>query len=152
MNNLFVIYGLIPEKTAKLAKLIADRNDLYFLSVNDLIDYEFSKVVFDYENCHNDYFQSKVDKLVKSVFEYENSVIFIDVDTLINENVLEVSKLKSNLIFINYNNSGFVPVVNNIVFDEIQSECLQHADLVVDESHENDMIKQIEDYLHKKIS
>ena len=58
MNNLFVIYGLIPEKTAKLAKLIADRNDLYFLSVNDLIEYEFSKVVFDYENCHNDYFMA----------------------------------------------------------------------------------------------
>jgi len=152
LNNLFVIYGLIPDKISELAKIIADRNDLYFLSVNDLIEYEFSKVVFDYESCDNDYFQSKVDKLVKSVFEYENSVIYIDIDTLLNQSVLDTAKLKSKLIFINYNYSNLIPVVNNIVFDEMQTECLQYADFVVDEAQYDDMIKQIEEYLHKEIS
>lgn len=151
MNSLFVIYGLIPNKTAEIAKIVADRNDLYFLSISDLIEYEFSKVVFEYESCNNDYFQNRVEKLVKGVFEYENSVIFMDIDTLLNGNILDVAKLNSKLIFINFNCSDLVPTVNNIVFDEMRSECLECADFVVLNSNEDDMIKQIEEYLHKQI-
>lgn len=152
MNNLFVIYGLIPDKISELAKIIADRNDLYFLSVNDLIEYEFSKVVFDYESCYNDYFESRVNKLIKGVFEYENSVISIDIDTLLNQSILDIAKLKSKFIFINYNYSDLIPVVNNIVFDEMQAECLQYADFVVSETQNDEIIKQIEEFLHKEIS
>ena len=149
MNNLYVIFGLIPDKTANIAKLIADRKDLYYLSVNDLIEYEFSKVVFDYEICNHDYYQTKIKKLVLGIFDYENSLISIDVDNLLNENVLEVAKNKSKLIFINFTKGDKVPIVNNLIFDELQTQCIEHADLVVEETFEVDILKQIESYIDK---
>lgn len=150
MENLVVMFGLNPSMTANIAKQVADRLDLYYLSINDLIEYEFSKVVFDYENCGQEYFQSKVLKLVKSVFDYENTIAVVDVDNLFSDEVITIAKSKSKLIFLNFNNGESMPIVNNIVFDEMQAICLQYADFVVDEADNDIMIEQILKYLNIK--
>lgn len=77
MNSLIFI-GQDEKTTESIAKEFADKNDLYFANAQEIMEYELVNSYNDIKNtCGEEYLKSLRRKIVKSMSEYENSVIYL---------------------------------------------------------------------------
>lgn len=81
---------------------LAEKLDLFFLDVNDLIEYR----IIDKEKmqivCGMEYFEKKKRNVIFEISDYENTIVNIPYDIVLNKEYKEVLK-KSTLIFLNFN-------------------------------------------------
>lgn len=108
---------------------LAKKLDLFFLDVNDLIEYR----IIDKEKmqflCGMDYFERKKRGVVFEVSDYENTIINIPYDIVLNNEYKEILK-KSTLIFLNIKKELLQELNNDKrIENKLDIEILTHEEL-----------------------
>lgn len=94
-----ILVSLFDSDIKKLSLLITSETDLYYLNVEELIDYslpEKSKVV---DICGIDYMEKQERKIVSSINQYENTLISMDYETF-SRNLKNIDRNKNKIIYL----------------------------------------------------
>ncbi len=95
-NILFV--GLAYEYVKKVSKEICDGFDMFFLDVNDLIEYNLLNIKNVEKVCGVEYLKKEQEKIALSTNSYENAVINMPYSLFLNNGIAE--KLKENSLIV----------------------------------------------------
>ena len=92
--------GLDYEFIKSVANELANKFDMFFLDVNDLIEYNLMDTKNVKVTCGVEYFEKVEKKIALSVAEYENTVINFPYSLFLNANFSKVLSKRALTIFI----------------------------------------------------
>lgn len=100
MKNNILLVGLDYEFVKSVANDLAKRLDMFFLDVNDLIEYNLIDAKNVKVKCGVEYFEKVEKKIALSVREYENTVINFPYTLFLNANFSNLLSERATTIFI----------------------------------------------------
>jgi len=138
-KNICVI-GMVPEFTNGIAETLADKLDMFFANVNDLIEFDLIDVAETEIICGRDYLLKIEQKKVREVCTYENTVITMDYSVLNNDENIKTIKDNCLLIYVKLNRDNFLKKFrvgkkndfNELLFNDRDFICTNIADVVAD--------------------
>lgn len=101
MSGNIVLIGLDYNMTKTLAKMLSAELGMFYLDVNDLINYNFSNQKDAEKKLGLEYYNSQVEKICKSVCNYEGTIANMPAELFLRENIHSCIKQKCVIIFIN---------------------------------------------------
>ena len=84
MNPNLVVVGFEYEFNKKLCIYLADKLDMFFVDVKELIEYDLVNSKEALLRCGKEYIEKEERKTVRNVSEYENTVVNIPYDLFVN--------------------------------------------------------------------
>lgn len=147
-NILFI--GLDYEFAKKVANQVAERFDMFFLDVQDLIEYS----LIDPQNvklvCGMDYFEKEETRIALSVKNYENTVINFPYSLFLKENNSKVLKQDSLIIYLKLDKKSLLELNKNkkesnildleiLTFSELNKIIKSKVNLVVNTDYNVDL-------------
>ena len=106
-KNICVI-GMSPEFADSIAELLADKLDMFFANVNDLIEFDLIDVAETEVVCGRDYLLKIEQKKVKEVCSYENTIVTMDYSILNDDENIKTIKENCLLIYLKLNIENFL--------------------------------------------
>lgn len=139
-----VLVGLCYNFVGNVANTLAEKTGKFFLDVNKLIEYSLIDIERAKLICGLDYIQKEQSKIIKSLKNYENTIINLPYDFLLNNEFDDVFK-DSYIIFINLSKDVLLNInkglednfnlnVDLMVFDEICKLITGRANLTINSS------------------
>ncbi len=161
MKDNILLVGLHYEFTGQVAKDLSNKFDMFFLDVNQLIEYS----LIDTKNiqliCGKDYFENQKKQVILSVKQYENTIINFPYSVYLEDNmvkemsenafVIYLKLTKSQIKKLNKENGEFN--IEELAFAEISKLLEKKSDLSIkcaDLSVEN-AINSIIDAMKQKL-
>lgn len=95
----FILITLADMEIKNISSLLAKKLEYYYLNTEELIDYELYDKKKMFEVCGVDYLNNQLKKILKTVNEFENSVISMSYTTYSN-NYKIIDRKKSKIIYL----------------------------------------------------
>lgn len=158
MKSNILLVGLDYDFIKSVANELANKFDMFFLDVNDLIEYNLIDTKNVKVTCGVEYFEKVEKKIALSVTEYENTVINFPYSLFLNANFSNVLSKRALTIFIkmdketlakeNFKNGQNKLSIEILTSDELNKLLEEKVDLVVENSTLNTKIC-IDDIIEK---
>ena len=100
MKSNILLVGLDYDFIKNVANELANKFDMFFLDVNDLIEYNLIDTKNVKVTCGVEYFEKVEKKIALSVAEYENTVINFPYSLFLNANFANILSQRALTIFI----------------------------------------------------
>lgn len=158
MKSNILLVGLDYDFIKSVANELANKFDMFFLDVNDLIEYNLIDTKNVKVTCGVEYFEKVEKKIALSVTEYENTVINFPYSLFLNANFSNVLSKRALTIFIkmdketlakeNFKKGQNKLSIEILTSDELNKLLEEKVDLVVENSTLNTKIC-IDDIIEK---
>ena len=161
MKSNILLVGLDYGFIKNLANDLANKLDMFFLDVNDLIEYNLMDTKNVKVTCGVEYFEKVESKIALSVREYENTVINFPYSLFLNANFSNLLSERALIIFIkmdketlvkeNFRNANNKLSLEILTCNELNKTLSSKADIIVKNSTLNtkicvdDIIKKLKD-------
>lgn len=142
MKNNITIIGLVGNFKKNVAKALADKLEIIFADVNDIMEFNLidNHMI---EFAGQDYFDKNETKTVKLLASYENTVITLNFSTLNKGNNLNILKKTCVIIYLRLNyeqfqilnkleNYGALSSINEKVFNDRDKLMNKMCDIAVE--------------------
>ena len=137
-KNKFLIVGLVDDFIDQLSADLAFDNDLYYLNVEQLINYSILEKQNLIKTCGVKYFKSQEEKIISSLKDYENILAYIKYSTFVEyfEKLKEIFKIIYFKIDIkdikeNKQNKFATENLNDVVFEERDKFLKNNCDITI---------------------
>ena len=100
MKKNITIVGLAKDYTKKIAKKFADKLEMYYANITDLIQFDILDIAEAEKTCGKEYIRKLEASKIKTVTSYDNSVITVNYNALNNETNLNYIKQNTLLIYL----------------------------------------------------
>ena len=100
MRSNVLVVGLDNQFVKKIAYELSKKVDMFFLDINDLIEYRISNKESMQALCGIEYYERELRKVVCSALEFENTIINFPYAYVLNMEYFNVIK-NSKIIFLN---------------------------------------------------
>ena len=161
INKNILIVGLSDDFTRLFSSLLADKLDFYYLDVENLLEYSIMDRLKMEEVCGVRYLDEQEKKVIKSINDYQNTIISMKLDlfvghlkNILSSNILVYLKFQKdqleNLNKLLKSKSMNEVVLNDLVFDERDKFLKKNCEIVVEcdisniDAGINDLIKKAE--------
>ncbi len=144
MKTNIVLVSLHGDLAKKSAKRLADKMDMYYLDVEELLKYNLESETEIKKLCGQPYLAKQKTKVLSSVYDYENSYIYLPVALFLEGLNAEKLRKKSNIVFLQVEKKGFkkfllkgrndlskTAQVEVLAFDLRNDFCKKHSDIIV---------------------
>ena len=158
MKSNILLVGLDYDFVKSVANELANKFDMFFLDVNDLIEYNLIDTKNVKVTCGVEYFEKVEKKIALSVTEYEKTVINFPYSLFLNANFSNVLSKRALTIFIkmdketlakeNFKKGQNKLSIEILTSDELNKLLEEKVDLVVENSTLNTKIC-IDDIIEK---
>lgn len=101
MSSRIVLVGLDNQLVKDISNALADKLNMFFLDIDDLIKYNFASQEETIAKVGIDYYEKQIKKLAIGACDYENTVIHCPYDLLLDNDVLQSFKIKAKIVFVN---------------------------------------------------
>ena len=125
-----------------VAKELADSLEMFYADINDIMEYNLinSEMLL---SAGQQYFDENEEKTIKTVSDYDDTVLTLNLSTLNKNNNLEIIKKNSLIIYIRLGfetysllnkseNANALAEINQSVFDDRDALIKSFADIVVE--------------------
>ena len=129
MKPNLVIIGFEKEFNKKLCIYLADKLDMFFVDVKELIEYDLVNSREALLRCGKEYIEKEERKTVRNVSEYENTVVNIPYDIFVNNR--DFFKENNINIFIKPYKSGYA---DDIVLEDRMALLKNYCTLFIENS------------------
>lgn len=165
MKTNITIISFINSFEKKVAKALADDLELYYVDVNDFMEFNLINVNEVLTTCGPDYLNKIERKTVKTVSDFENTVITLNTNMLFDKENIKSLKESSIIVYIQLpskmveGESKKVAAsdkshldVQNLVMEEREKQLLSICDIVVPSNNLNEkstikkVVKEINAY------
>ena len=120
ISNICII-GLIPEFTSQVSMALAEKLEMFYANVDDLIEFELmDKRKFE-EVCGTEYLIQEEKSIVRKICSYENTLLTLKYSVLNNEENIRNIRDNCLLIYIRFDKKNYDLVVkreNSEILDE----------------------------------
>ena len=158
MKSNILLVGLDYNFVKNVANELANKFEMYFLDVNDLIEYNLIDTKNVKVTCGVEYFEKVEKKIALSVTEYENTVINFPYSLFLNANFCNLLSKRALTIFIkmdketlvkeNFRNGENKLSIEILTCEELNKLLSEKVDIVVENSTLNTKIC-IDDIIQK---
>lgn len=151
MKTNITIVCFVNSFEKKVAKALADDLELYYVDVNDFMEFNLINSSEVLTTCGADYLTKIERKTVKTVSEFENTVITLDTNMLFDKENIKSLKETSIMVYIQVINKAFENEIKNaatedkahlevqgLVFEEREKQLLTACDIVVPSNNLNE--------------
>jgi len=94
-----VVLSTSEKNKKKFATQLSMCLDMYLIDVQELLDYEFSCVIQKLNDAGEEYLRGAINKKIKAVSNYENSVIILPTESIFDND--NISMFKKNSLILN---------------------------------------------------
>lgn len=101
MDSRIVLVGLDNQLVKDISNALADKLNMFFLDIDDLIKYNFASQEETIAKVGIDYYEKQMKKLAVGACDYENTVIHCPYDLLLDNDVLQGFKTNAKIVFVN---------------------------------------------------
>ena len=121
VSNVCII-GLIPDFTASVSQDLAEKLDMFYANVDDIIEFELMDVKKLEEVCGTEYLIKKEKDIVRNICSYENSLLTLNYSVLNNEENIKNIRDNCLLIYLRFDRPNYVSSMKKVEKDEPLSE------------------------------
>ena len=166
MKTNITILSLIPDFSKEVGKALADKLDMYYVDVQEMMEFNLVDDQEVIKLCGVEYLNKLQSKAIEDVSGYDNAVITVDFKFVANEKNIKNLKVRSSIIYLATNKKVFEKIFTKykkeenkkddalelVVFEEHDSIAKEISDIVIDVNKANDkglvkkIIKTIEKY------
>lgn len=139
MKKNICIIGLSNTFTKNIAKRLADRLEMFYADINELLKFDLLDVDQAKELTSSKYIQKLESKKIKTVASYENTVITLDYSALTNNDNYEIIKNDCLIIYLK-------------TTKEFYKKSLQEQELTKSQKTININLYKDRDYISSKVS
>lgn len=100
MKTNVALIGLNYEYLCKLGELLCKNSDLYFLDVKGYVEYMLFSRKDMLEKCGKEYLQKQEHSALKSILDFENSIIAVPTSYAVNDKFISDLKNTSFVVFL----------------------------------------------------
>ena len=150
MKSNILLVGLDYDFVKSVANELANKFDMFFLDVNDLIEYNLMDTKNVKVTCGIEYFEKVEKKIALSVAEYENTVINFPYSLFLNANFSNILSKRAITIFIKMDKETLVKEnfrrkenklsIEILTCEELNKLLTEKAEMVVENSTLNTKI------------
>ena len=101
MDSRIVLVGLDNQLVKDISNALADKLNMFFLDIDDLIKYNFASQEETIAKVGIDYYEKQIKRLAIGACDYENTVIHCPYDLLLDNDVLQGFKTNAKIVFVN---------------------------------------------------
>lgn len=135
-KSLVIITGLVESFNNSVASVLCEKLAMYFLDFSKLMEYELTEKDEIILKCGVDYFEKLEKRLVKSVANYENSVITINYDLFSHNKNYQHFAPASYTFYLRFEKDKLkdnknVNIINKIAFEERDNDLKNACEFVV---------------------
>lgn len=112
LKSNITLIALCNEFKNEIANKLADRLDMFFVNINDLIKYDLLNIKEVISIAGLDYYNKIETKTVKAISSYENSLITLDLDTFFNNDNYKLLKTSSLFIYLRINFEDYKKILD----------------------------------------
>lgn len=105
-----------------LAKSLADKLDMFYADVNDLIKYDITNIDKVISIAGIEYYNRVETKIVNSVSSYENTLITMELDTFFNNDNYKILKSTSLFIYVKIDFENYKKILDNEISENNKEE------------------------------
>lgn len=122
-KSLIIITGMVDAFNNSVASFLCEKLAMYFLDFSKLMEFELAEKDEIIAKCGVEYLENLENKLVKSVINYENSVIVINYDLLTYNKNYEHFVTSGYTFYLRFEKDKLkdnknVNIINKIAFQE----------------------------------
>jgi len=114
----------------KFATQLAIILDMYFIDVQELLDYDFSCVIDKLNEAGEEYLKNVINKKINAVSNYENSVIILPTQSIFDNDNISLFKKNSLILNIEFKESAIKKIIH-IADDERKKMYTSVADITI---------------------
>lgn len=169
MKNNITLITLCGGLKNKIATNLADRLGMFVVNINAIINYDLLNINEVISIAGLDYYNKVETKTVKSIANYENSLITLDLDTFFNNDNYKFLKTTSLFIYLRFNfddykyflekeyttDKHFEQILNKKTFNEKDKILKNTSDIVINTKKDEDfttvIIEEIKKYYKEAI-
>ncbi|MEG1499835.1 MAG: shikimate kinase [Clostridia bacterium] len=100
MKNNILVVCLLRQFNSEVCAKVADLLDMFYVDAEDLIEYDLINCDDIIKTCGNEYFEKQEKKVIKSLSEYENSVISISYELLVSKENYKYFDANSDIVYL----------------------------------------------------
>lgn len=113
LKHNFILITLADLEIKRVSSLLAKQLEYYYLNTEELIDYELYDKKKMFEVCGVDYLDNQIKKILKSINEFENSIISMSYTTYSN-NYSIIDREKTKIIYLDITKEQLENVYNKL--------------------------------------
>lgn len=113
LKHNFILITLADLEIKRVSSLLAKQLEYYYLNTEELIDYELYDKKKMFEVCGVDYLDNQIKKILKSINEFENSIISMSYTTYSN-NYSIIDRKKTKIIYLDITKEQLENVYNKL--------------------------------------
>ena len=166
MKTNILILSLNKDYVKNISKELADMYEMFFLDINDILEYNLINNDM-LQTAGKEYFDKEIKKTIRGISTYENTLIFGDVELLLQNDFVDTLKQNALTIYLKVDRKILENYINSnknkeniishtlIAFKEENKLCENYADIVVEIKENQDEVlqnikKEIIDYFEKQ--
>lgn len=141
MKEGLCVLGLCKNLTNKVSQNLATKLDMFYLDVDELVEYELMNQAYIEEQCGREYLLKLQRKCVKRTLTFENSLLTMNYSLLNDDIVLKNVKDKCLVVFIELSKENYIKkekydkknklknILETYIYDERNLICKNIADI-----------------------
>lgn len=120
-----VLVSLVDINIKRLFMAITNKTDLYYLNAEELIDYSLLDKDKMADVCGSEYMEKQEEKVVRSINQYENTIISMNYETL-SRNLKSINKNKNSIIYLKISKEQLRDKFNQLE-EEVSKQKTRHT-------------------------
>lgn len=161
MRSNVLVVGLLDNYNKQIAHEISNQLGIYFLDIDDMIEYEIADRQQMIDLCGIEYLENQEFKLVRSVANYQDTVINVSSDLFMRERYYDIFENNCHIIYIAFDEAQLKEYekgrkersyrINKIAYSDRVSYLQAHCDyqLEGDKNNPYEIVKNIIKYLKR---
>ena len=129
ISNICII-GLIPEVTAQVSMALAEKLEMFYANVDDLIEFELMDMRKLEEVCGTEYLIREEKNIVRKICSYENTLLTLKYSVLNNEDNIRNIRENCLLIYIRFDKPNYDMVVKREGSESLDEEVYNDRDFI----------------------
>ena len=129
ISNICII-GLIPEVTAQVSMALAEKLEMFYANVDDLIEFELMDMKKLEEVCGTEYLIQEEKSIVRKICSYENTLLTLKYSVLNNEDNIRNIRENCLLIYLRFDKPNYDVVVKRESSEVLDEEVYNDRDVI----------------------
>lgn len=129
ISNICII-GLVPEFTAKVSMALAEKLEMFYANVDDLIEFELMDLKKLEEMCGTEYLIKEEKSIVRKICSYENTLLTLKYSVLNNEDNIRNIRDNCLLIYLRFDKPNYDLVVKREESEQLEEDVYNDRDFI----------------------
>ena len=165
MKTNIIIVGSIYNKTKEISEFLANKFDLYYANVEDIISYRLFNADDIKKKCGEGYFKKLKKDIISEIGNFENTLICIKNSLFLDKDNTEKLIKYGTVVFLDFSKNIFESIIKSskneedkkalqveeITFEEKEELCKKYSDVSIELNKDNfeSNCKQVKKILEK---